>query len=86
MPLYQNQSMLILNFPTAIQFLSISCLKMSTNLILVSCIQISNKVKVTLQYNQLSTLYSTKFSIEAYKNYPYLQEYSIEANLYNSNL
>jgi hypothetical protein len=80
---YQNNTMLVLTFPSIISLSNIVCGIISSNILAINqCSIYSNTVKVYFSYNSLSTSTSTKLSIGPYDNFPSLQSYSIQADLY----
>jgi len=79
---YNNNTLLILIFPSEINILSSGCSPLSTNILSLSCSVNSNNFQVQLVYSYLSTNTSTQLSIQTYNNYPSLKPYTIQVDLY----
>ena len=80
---YQNNSYLVVTFPTAISLTNIFCSTISSNILAItSCSIYSNTVKMMISFNSISTSTNTRLSLGPYNNYPSLQPYTIQVDLF----
>lgn len=80
---YQNNSYLVVTFPSVISLTNILCSVISSNILAItSCSIYSNTVKMMISFNSVSTSINTKLSLGPYNNYPSLQPYTIQIDLY----
>ena len=79
---YQNSSLLVMTFPTQVNIQSVSCAVVSSNLVGVSCSPNSNRVQALLTFSSLSTSQAVEFTISSYNNFPSLEPYTLQVDLY----
>jgi hypothetical protein len=70
---YQNNTMLVLTFPSIVGLINVVCSAISSNILAINqCLVNSNSVRMLISYNSLSIFTSTRISIGPYNNYPSL--------------
>lgn len=80
---YQNNTLLVVTLPSVIALSSIVCTAISSNILAItSCSIFSNTIKIYISYASLSTSSPTTVKLASYNNYPSLQPYSIQVDLY----
>lgn len=80
---YQNNSYLVVTFPSVINLNNVLCTSISSNILAITtCSILSNTVKMLISLNSISTSTNTKISLGPYNNYPSLQPYTIQVDLY----
>jgi hypothetical protein len=72
-----------LTFPSIISLSNVVCAALSNNILAINqCLVNANTVKILMSYSSLSIFTSTKLSVGPYNNYPSLEPYSIQVDLY----
>lgn len=80
---YQNNTFLVLTFPSVISLTNVLCSPISSNILAINqCLVDANSVKILISYSSLSIFTSTRVSIDPYNNYPSLEPYPIQVDLY----
>lgn len=80
---YQNNTLLVISLPSIISLSSITCTAISNNIqAITSCTTISSKIKVFIVYSSLTTLTSTVIEVGTYNNYPSLEAYTVQVDLF----
>jgi len=83
---YQNNSLLLVSFPTLINIQFTQCTALSSNLMSVYCSSSNtHQLKIELMFSFLSTTTTTRILISSYKNYPSLKPYAVQVDLYEDN-
>jgi hypothetical protein len=81
---YTNSSLLVLTFPSLVNIQLANCLAVSGNLASVSCSSNANKLQALLLYSSLDTATATQFTLAPYTNYPSLQPFTLQVDLFAS--